>query len=205
MDILLTAATEMEISPFREAFFRKNNVSFLVTGVGMVSTAYELARHFSTNRYDLAVNIGLAGSFDRSIPIGEVVRVIEDIFSELGAEDGDQFLSISHLGLEATNILVNVDDFRPQALKHFRSVRSITVNTVHGRESTIEEVVSRLNPQTESMEGAAFFYVCGRENIPSLQLRAISNYVERRNKLAWDIPLAMKNLKQEVVALIERL
>lgn len=205
MEILLTAATEMEIAPFREAFFRKNNVEFLVTGVGMVSTAYELTRHFSKNRYDLAVNCGLAGSFDRTIPIGEVVRVIQDIFSELGAEDGEQFLTISHMGLEATNILVNVDEIRPHVLKHFRTVRGITVNTVHGNDASIAKIVERLNPQVETMEGAAFFYVCGRENIPSLQVRAISNYVERRNREAWDIPLAMKNLKEEVVGLIERL
>ena len=44
------------------------------------------------------------------------------------------------------------------------------------------------------MEGAAFFYVCLCENIPFLQIRAISNYVEQRNEKNWNIPLAIKNL-----------
>ena len=65
---------------------------------------------------------------------------------------------------------------------------------VHRNEKSIELVTSNLHPDIESMEGAAFFYVCMMEKIPCVQLRAISNYVERRNKNNWNIPLSLKNL-----------
>jgi futalosine hydrolase len=48
------------------------------------------------------------------------------------------------------------------------------------------------------MEGAAFFYVCSKENIPFLALRAVSNRVEPRDKAKWNIPLALKNLSDEL-------
>ena len=46
------------------------------------------------------------------------------------------------------------------------------------------------------MEGAAFFYVCSMEHIPFIQLRAISNRVELRNRKAWKMDLALANVAQ---------
>ena len=68
------------------------------------------------------------------------------------------------------------------------------MNTVHGNLQHIMEIKARLNPVVESMEGAAVFYACEQAFIPSLQVRSISNYVEERNKQAWKIGLAIKNL-----------
>lgn len=205
MQILISAATEQEIAPLRDIWFRKHKVDFLVTGIGMVATTYSLSRAFMQQPFDLALNVGLAGAFDRSLLIGEMVRVTEDILSEMGAEDGDQFLSLEEIGLSGTDIFLNVDETNIKELEEFRKVRSITVNTIHGNEKSIEKVKERLHPQIETMEGAAFFFVCGQYNIPSIQLRAISNYVERRNKDNWDIPLALKNLKQAVAMILEKI
>jgi len=202
MKILLVSATEAELEPFETIWFRKNQVDRLVSGVGMVATAHSLTRELQSKSYDLAINIGLAGSFDRTFKLGEVVRVVEDIFSELGAEDGENILSLKEMGLSGTDILLNLDETMNPHVNKFRKVRGITVNTVHGNEQSIETIQKRLHPQVETMEGAAFFYVCGKEGVSSLQLRAISNYVEKRNGEAWDIPLALANLKTAVTDLL---
>ena len=55
------------------------------------------------------------------------------------------------------------------------------------------------------MEGAAVFKVCNFFNTPCIQLRSISNYVEKRNKKKWNIPLAIQNLNFEVERIISRL
>ena len=55
------------------------------------------------------------------------------------------------------------------------------------------------------MEGAAFFYVCLQEKIPFLQIRSISNYVEKRNKSNWNIPLAIDNLNVVLLDIINSL
>jgi futalosine hydrolase len=49
------------------------------------------------------------------------------------------------------------------------------------------------------MEGATFFYICSREKIPFLAVRAISNKIELRNKNNWNIPLALKNLSDKII------
>ena len=70
----------------------------LITGVGMVATAFALGRHLANNDYDLAINLGIAGSFDRNIALGEVLEITQDTFAELGAENDNEFLPIDQLG-----------------------------------------------------------------------------------------------------------
>ena len=86
-----------------------------------------------------------------------------------------------------------------------REVKSITVNTIHGNDPTIKAVVNRFQPHIETMEGASFFFVCENENIPSLQLRSISNYIEKRNRESWNIPLAIENLNNTLTKVISSL
>ncbi|MEO6851083.1 MAG: futalosine hydrolase, partial [Mucilaginibacter sp.] len=153
-----------------------------------------LGRHLAKHSYDLAINLGIAGSFDRDIALGEVVEVVEDRLSELGAEDDDAFLSISELGFGESvfKATAQLSDWDPQL--NLKKVKAITVNTVHGHLSNISKLTNRLQPQLESMEGAAFFYACKEAGVPCLQIRAVSNYVEKRNRDNWQIGLAIKNL-----------
>src|SRR5690606_17485859 len=85
-------------------------------------------------------------------------------------------------------------EYRHTAVSNLRQCRGITVNTVHGDDPTIGKVVERLSPHVESMEGAAVFQAAQRFGIPALQVRAISNYVERRNKANWQLTPAIANL-----------
>ena len=55
------------------------------------------------------------------------------------------------------------------------------------------------------MEGADFAYVCMMMNVPHFQIRAISNYVEKRNRNAWKIEEALINLESVVLKLVEEL
>src|ERR1700754_1683246 len=179
MLILIVAATAFEVEPLANSLGHKLDI--LITGAGMVPTAFALGRRFSMHKYDLVINLGIAGSFDKSINPGHVVEITEDTFSETGAEDGQEFIPITTLGF-------GENTFKPTtSLEHIcntlylTKAKAITVNTVHGSEESIKKVQSRLNPQIESMEGAAFFYACHQFNVPCLQIRAVSNYVEKRN------------------------
>jgi futalosine hydrolase len=181
----------------------KPDHKLLITGVGMVATAYALGRELAANKYDLAINLGIAGTFDRSIALGDVVEITTDTIAGLGAEDDDIFLPINQMGFgestfTATESLTNV--FNKFNLKQ---VTAITVNTVHGNEASIQKVQKRLNPQTESMEGAAFFYACREAGVPCLQIRAVSNYVEKRNRDNWQIGFAIKNLNTFAMELLK--
>ena len=193
MNILVVAATEGEVGLFLELpEDQRKGASVLVTGAGMVATAYALGKRLATAHYDLLLNVGIAGSFDRSISLGEVVCIDQDTFAELGAEDGIDFLPSDQLGLGAHTFDGSCPDH--PGVHGLRKCRGITVNTVHGNEAAIDRMVERMAPQTESMEGAAVFYAAQQSGIPALQVRAISNYVERRNRASWKVQHAVENL-----------
>ena len=92
-----------------------------------------------------------------------------------------------------------------QQLRHLKSVEGITVNKVHGNEKSVAKLLKHITAKVETMEGAAFLMVCQKEKIPALQLRAISNYVELRNKENWNIALALKNLHDVVFVVLNQL
>ncbi|MGI4021640.1 MAG: futalosine hydrolase [Janthinobacterium lividum] len=201
MKILLVAATQPEIQPLLDHFGEEKPFDILITGVGMVATAFALGEHFARKKYDLAINLGIAGSFDRTLNLGEVVEIEEDNLSELGAEDGNQFIPIEDLGFGESKF----QPINPMLLLSTKKVRAITVNTVHGEEKSIQKITARLNPQLESMEGAAFFYACKNSMVPSIQIRSVSNYVEKRNRENWKIGLAVKNLNDFAIELLKKL
>src|SRR4029453_6521825 len=72
-----------------------HDIDVLTTGVGMVATATWCSRTLVTRDYDLALNVGVCGAFDRTLALGTVVHVTTDRFAELGAEDGDRFLTMA--------------------------------------------------------------------------------------------------------------
>ncbi|MDO3625841.1 futalosine hydrolase [Mucilaginibacter sp. BT774] len=205
MRILVVAATEFEVGRLKPEVGReKSEVDFLITGVGMVATAFALGRHLANHQYDLAINLGIAGSIDRNIALGEVVEVVEDQLSELGAEDDEAFLPIETLGF-GESVFKTDTRLSSYTDQQIRQVSAITVNMVHGHETSIQRLTSRIHPQLESMEGAAFFYACKQAGFPCLQIRAVSNYVEKRNRDAWQIGLAIKNLNSFAVELLKAL
>lgn len=179
------------IAPELKTAYNGHDISVLITGAGMVATAFAMGKHLAQNKYDLAINLGIAGSFDRNIALGDVVEITEDTLAELGAEDDEDFITVDKLGLgESTfrSTYVLSESF------NLKKNNAITVNTVHGNDASIKKLSGYIDAQIESMEGAAFFYACKQAGVPSLQIRAVSNYVEKRNRDAWQIGLAIKNL-----------
>ncbi|MNV96073.1 hypothetical protein D3C71_1910350 [compost metagenome] len=55
------------------------------------------------------------------------------------------------------------------------------------------------------MEGAAVFYAADKMTIPVIEIRGISNYVERRNRATWNIPLAIMNSNKALIKTLEYL
>lgn len=211
MKLLIVAATHAEIDPLLTYFdfdgsslkVPNHVVDVLITDVGMVATAFAMGQQLAREQYDLAINLGIAGSFDRDLAMGDVVVVNQDIFADWGAEDDEAFLSIDALGFgESVQFATN-----PLVLKgiHLKKVTGITVNKVHGNETSIAKTIARLNPQIESMEGAAFFYACNQMSMECIQIRSISNYVERRDREKWDIHLAIKNMNELVINFLNTL
>jgi len=201
MKILVVAATRPEIAFLLQhfnlqdgEFLKSKDFDVLITGVGMTATAFALGQKLS-EKYKLVLNLGIAGCFNREIDLGTVLNITSDQFAELGAENNDEFIAIDELGFGASTYQAS-NNLLSEAVTKLKKVHGITVNRVHGQQRSINTIVSRLSPVTESMEGAAVLYACAKLDIPCLQVRSISNYVEPRNKENWKIGMAITHLNQ---------
>jgi futalosine hydrolase len=205
-----STATEAGVIERLEGFrkwhggYRSGNIEItpLIAGVGSMSTAWAMKQWIAQNeRPNLAINAGIAGSFKNDIGKGAVVMPVTDFFADSGIEDGDNFLTLSEAGLAGAdefpfrNGLLHADSNYTDKLKDLlQPVSAITVNTASGSLVTIDKLVRKFNPDIETMEGATFFYLCLRESIPFLAVRAVSNIVEPRNRANWNMGLAIDNL-----------
>lgn len=184
--------------------FRMSNclISSLVTGIGGISTAWGMKQWLGKNKQpDLAINAGIAGTYSDEINIGDVVMPVTDCFADLGIEFAEGTKTLAEAGMMDADefpfeagIIHSRNIFTTRVGDILKKVNGITVNTCSGTASTIEKLKNKFNPDIETMEGATFFYICAREKIPFLSVRAISNKVEPRNRDSWNIPLALENL-----------
>ena len=224
MRILIAAATGAEIDPLVAGLRYRSDgdshvtsytrtahaIDVLITGVGMVATAAWCSRVLATQDYDMALNLGVCGSFDAAIAAGSVVHVVTEQLPEMGAEDGEAFLTVQNLKLLANNDfpfqagrLMNPAPPKNSVLLHLTGVHGITINTVHGSERSIAAVRQRAAPQVESMEGAAFMYACLIHQIPFAEVRAVSNAVEKRNRAGWKLREAIDNLNTTALEIVD--
>ena len=187
-------------------YFGDLEIINLVTGVGSISTAWTMKQWLSMNgNPDLAINAGIAGSYNMELIIGDVVMPVSDCFADAGIEDGDTILTLAEAGLSGAdefpyrNGLLYPDEMYHNKFRNIlKPVNAISVNTATGSVISMRRLIKKYNPDIETMEGATFFYICSREKIPFLALRAISNRVEKRNKNNWNIELALDNLSEKL-------
>lgn len=206
--ILIVSATHPEVAWLQAQCMASDQkglkIDFLTTGVGMINTALQLGFYLANHQLDMAIQVGIAGSFSDAYPIGSVVEVSEESLPELGAESPEGFLDMKGLGfplLEAAgekyfNTLPNGSRY----LNHLPWVAGITVNRVSGTSETIQAINSAWNPGIETMEGAAFFLAMKLAGIPFMEVRGISNKVEPRDRSSWKIGEALLASQEEVWA-----
>src|SRR5664280_687098 len=184
----------------------RTEVSLLVTGVGSIATSWAMTKWLSSNpKPDLAINIGIAGSFRDNIEIGDVVDPVSDCFADAGIETGSGFITLEEAGLAdperfpfTNGKIIAENKYCNMALNFLKPAEAITVNSASGSQETIDRLLKKYNPDIETMEGATFFYICSGEKLNFLALRSISNKIEPRNKDKWNIPLALVRLSEKL-------
>ena len=223
MTITLVAATALELKPFLAALqadaawqqlepwrYRRGDLELhvLITGPGLMHTAFALGNYLSNHKPDCLLQAGIAGAYDRSLALGQAVVVASETLADLAVEEADgQLRDLFSLGLLEAEAwpfaqgrlwakgLADLG-FLPQA-------HSLSVQTVRGYAPSIEAMQQRYPyAQIENMEGAAFFYAAIQAKCPFIALRSISNYVESRNREAWRLDLALPELSRVLQAVL---
>ena len=211
MNILLIAATAKEIEPFFEYYRntrKPQNIDVLITGIGLTATTYRLLKQLQLKPPDLVIQAGVAGCFDKKIPLGTVVAVKKETIADQSVIELKKLKTLFDLQL------IPHDQFpfkkgwlenNNEALKKLKlkKVDAISVNEITTSRQRVSFYEESFKPVIESMEGAALHYTCLMEKIPFLQLRSISNYIAERDKTKWEMKRSIVNLNKELIHLVE--
>ena len=205
MKILVVAATQFEIAPFIKL---NPGIDTLITGVGIPSTVYYLSKKLLLEKYDLVIQAGIAGTFTKEIKLGDVIAVELDVFADIGVEENKKFKTLFNLGFNdfeefpfrCGRLFNDLENFQFLNLK---VATAVTVNKISDRKKHTKQLNKIFGADIESMEGAAFHYVCIQQNVAFIQIRSVSNKVGERDKTKWKIKDAVENLNNELIKLID--
>ena len=221
MKILIVAATRQEWIPIQAQLMKHGweldkhgilnlndlQVASLITGVGMMATAAQLATQYGIIKPDLSIHIGIAGSYRKNLVLGSVVQVVSEQLGDLGIEEKDgSFIDVFNAGLMNKNSSPFSEGrlHNPiSKLSFLPEVRGLTVNKVSGYLPHITAFTDLYDAEIETMEGAACFFVSLLHQVKFLAIKSISNYVEPRDRSAWEIDLAITNLAETIGSLLQ--
>ncbi|MBU3677128.1 MAG: futalosine hydrolase [Chitinophagaceae bacterium] len=202
MRVLLASATSMEQAP--EMVYPGIDLHRLVHGCGLLSAGVNISCAIQKHDFDLIIQLGIAGTYNPALALGDVVFVKQEQLGDCGAELADG----SHANLFDLNLEhANAFPFNQQQLinphskffpLHLTAVRGLTVNQSTGTNSTALQRQQQFHADIETMEGAALHYTALLHRVPFIQLRSISNRVETRNKAAWKIKESLAALHHEL-------
>ncbi|NML22681.1 futalosine hydrolase [Pseudoflavitalea sp. G-6-1-2] len=217
MEIMLVAATQLEIAPtldwLQKNSFRTGNnhqISVLITGVGVVLTTYSLMEALRDKKPAAWLQAGIGGSFSLNCPPGTLSIVQEEAFGDLGVEENGQFRDVFDMQFQEANAFPFTEKclLNPYtshwAHLQLPFVKSVTVNEITTSPQRIQTLQQKYAAIVESMEGAAFHYVSLRQQIPFLQLRSISNMVGERDKKNWKLKESVAILNKQVIEILQQ-
>jgi len=219
MRYLIVSATKMEIEPLLSELTVKkikegkkvsaslgdHYIDIIITGIGMMQTAFHLGRILSKKTYDHVIQAGIGGAFDRDLKLASVVEVSSQQYADLGFPGPEKFNDVFDMGLQERDVLpywhgklLN----RGQNLHHHKALKKVTgvsVNSISSKKKSIKAIIDKYDPDVEVMEGVALHYACLSIGVEYSEIRAISNYVEKRNKESWKIKEAVTELNRYLI------
>ncbi len=216
MRVIITAATNLELDGCAKKasqVFKKSKlkISFHATGIGMLASGVKLTQLATTHKPDLMIQMGIAGSYSKTEPLGKVIVVASESIADLGVRENgtfkDLFETVFHKENEAPfkkRKLINQGIKKVNLLKS-DSAAGVTINEITTSPKRIKEIIEAHNPVLESMEGAALHYVGGITKTPFIQIRAVSNYVGERNKAKWKLKESIDQLEAYVLTYLATL
>ena len=218
MRVIITAATNGEwmpsfqkINPAYAGTNKRFSVGFHESGIGLLASSVSLMKMFVQETPSLIIQVGIAGCFDKKIPLGKVFAVKDDFAGDIGVMENKVWKDLFDLKLDKPNDAPYEKKSLPNPwlsqynLLKLPTKKGVTVNTISTDKNKIDLYSGRYKATLESMEGAALHYMGRDLHIPFIQIRAVSNYVGERNKAKWDIQEAIYNLNETLLQYLDAL
>ena len=218
MRVIITAATNGEwmpsfqkINPAYAGTNKRFSVGFHESGIGLLASSVSLMKMFVQETPSLIIQVGIAGCFDKKVPLGKVFAVKDDFAGDIGVMENKVWKDLFDLKLDKANDAPYEKKSLPNPwlsqynLLKLPTKKGVTVNTISTDKNKIDLYSGRYKATLESMEGAALHYMGRDLNIPFIQIRAVSNYVGERNKAKWEMQEAIYNLNETLLQYLDAL
>lgn len=190
----------MEMRAFTAASSDMSPFETLVTGVGPMETSFTMTSRLAGDHDELqaVIHFGIAGAYvysdGRGAGMLDICLAEEEILGDLGIchQDRIEPFVAPELGVNDrfsldTQLLERAMAFFKQQGIVYTKGRFVTVNCASGTRKRGDMLVRRFQGLCENMEGAAVARVCAAFNLPCLELRCISNFVEDRDTGRWKL------------------
>ncbi len=218
MRVIITAATNGEwmpsfqkINPAYAGTNKRFSVGFHESGIGLLASSVSLMKMFVQETPTLIIQVGIAGCFDKKIPMGKVFAVKDDFAGDIGVMENKVWKDLFDMKFDKPNDAPYEKKSLPNPwlsqynLLKLPTKKGVTVNTISTDKNKIDLYSGRYKATLESMEGAALHYMGRDLNIPFIQIRAVSNYVGERNKAKWNMQEAIYNLNETLLQYLDAL
>jgi futalosine hydrolase len=201
---LVVCATEFELQSLLDISTPElGEWTSLVTGVGMVETTLSLTRFLegrsanTDQKIHGVLNIGVGGAYigdgKESAELLDVCLAEQEIFGDLGICYPDRMEPLAEHLLHRTHYTLDPDllDRADVLLQEndltVRRGNFVTVCGVSATASRGSMLMRQYDGLCENMEGAAVARVCEEFDLPLIELRTISNFVEERDVARWKL------------------
>jgi futalosine hydrolase len=190
-------------------------------GVGKANAAAAAAVMIDRYQPQLVINTGCAGAYIGSgLVVGNLVVASEEVLADEGVIVAGGWKDLRYMnipsveqgGLDCYNLLPLSRHASEKAMQlaDYYGVKLVrgrfaTVSTCSGTRKYGSEIAHRWNAVIENMEGAAVAQVCLRCGVDCLEIRGISNIVDERDLLMWDIPQAVEAAQRFVLKYLEEM
>ena len=179
--ILVVAATERELEG-------ADGAATLACGLGPVEAAAATARALALRQPSALVNVGLAGA--KTLEPPALVLGSEAIYCDIAPDPGAVLPRVERVAPDA-RLLAAARRALPEA-----GVLPIATCAAIGGGSACE---------VEAMEGFAVLRAAELAGVPAVELRAVSNLVEERDRSRWRFEDALASLESALSRLLAEL
>lgn len=213
--------TALGSKTFIEGMLGGRKVVLCIGGMGKVNAAH--AATLSVNHYapGALIVFGIGGAYPSSgALVGDVAIARDEIAGDEGVLTHDGFKDTEYIGIPllktAASGIYNTYPATQSLVDLASSVLAshpvagaahtgpfVTLSTCTGTLERARELEARYHGLCENMEGAAAAHVALAHDLPWIELRGISNIVEDRDLVKWDIPRASRAAQLAVVRLLE--
>lgn len=198
-----------------------HSVLLVETGMGAVNCAHALTCVLQAHAPSEVWQIGVGGAYAQSgLVAGDLAVASEEHYGDVGVRTEDGWQGVREtIGIPLlrgrggdseyfNRFALDGDRAARMAVQLSRIWRAeagpfVTVQECTGTDETGHERGRRFGALCENMEGAAAAHLCALYGVDFVEVRAISNIAARRDRDAWELPLACGRAQEAALLLLD--